>query len=155
MEGFPAKRWAIGGALALLCTLALAAHAQDKALGKQLYEANCASCHGPTARGSGWLAQYLTRTPPPLNDLTKRNGGAFPEESARTVIDGRKQVALHGPRDMPVWGAVFQADYKQHAITPSVAVSPEPPHFPPPMAGETYVRENIDALLAYLVDIQR
>jgi hypothetical protein len=23
------------------------------------------------------------------------------------VIDGRREVAEHGPRDMPVWGAVF------------------------------------------------
>jgi hypothetical protein len=34
-------------------------------------------------------------------------------------------------------------------------VSPEPPHFPPPAAGEPYVRENIDALLGYLAEIQR
>ncbi len=26
------------------------------------------------------------------------------------VIDGRREVAAHGDRDMPVWGAVFEEE---------------------------------------------
>jgi hypothetical protein len=28
------------------------------------------------------------------------------------VIDGRREVAAHGPREMPVWGAVFEEDLR-------------------------------------------
>jgi len=152
MGGFPPKGWTIAAALG---ALALAAHAQDKALGRQLYDTSCASCHGPNAGGNGWLARYLTWTPPSLTDLAKRNGGTFPAEAARAVIDGREQVALHGPRDMPIWGSVFKVAYGQHIVRPPATVSPEPSNFPPPMASEDYVRQNIDSLLAYLADIQR
>jgi hypothetical protein len=26
------------------------------------------------------------------------------------VIDGRKEVQVHGPRDMPVWGSVYRIE---------------------------------------------
>jgi len=155
MEAFSATHWALVMALLAGCAPATAALAQDKALGRQLYDASCASCHGPNAEGNGWLARYLTWTPPSLTDLAKRNGGVFPVDATRAVIDGREQVALHGPRDMPIWGSVFKVAYAQYDIRPPTTISPEPPHFPPPMASEDYVRQNIDALLAYLADIQR
>ena len=36
-----------------------------------------------------------------------RNGGVFPAEQLRTVIDGRS-VTSHGDREMPVWGDAFK-----------------------------------------------
>jgi hypothetical protein len=36
-----------------------------------------------------------------------RNGGVFPAERVRQVVDGTG-IAAHGDRDMPVWGAVFK-----------------------------------------------
>jgi len=29
------------------------------------------------------------------------------------VIDGRRLIAEHGPREMPVWGAVFEEEYER------------------------------------------
>ena len=90
-------------ALAALCAAAPAA-AQDVGLGQRLFHAHCASCHGDDAQGKGWLADYLTRRPADLTQIAKKNGGAFPADDVRATIDGRRDVALHGPRDKPVWG---------------------------------------------------
>lgn len=77
--------------------------------GVALYGSYCASCHGAAARGDGPVAAAL-RTPPP--DLTTLAGraGRFDEADLIAVIDGRRLVAAHGPREMPVWGAVFDQE---------------------------------------------
>ena len=96
-----------GIALAALCA---AAQAQDPnvGLGQRLFRAHCASCHGDDAQGKGWLSDYLTRKPADLTQIAKRNGGVFPADDVRATIDGRRDVALHGPRDMPVWGERYE-----------------------------------------------
>jgi hypothetical protein len=33
------------------------------------------------------------------------------------IIDGRRQVAEHGAREMPVWGAVFDEELEDRAYT--------------------------------------
>jgi mono/diheme cytochrome c family protein len=75
--------------------------------GKNLFRAYCASCHGVDARGAGPLASELRRLPPSLTSYAFRNGGVFPSERLRTIIDGRG-VASHGDREMPVWGDAFK-----------------------------------------------
>jgi hypothetical protein len=52
------------------------------------------------------MAAQLRRLPPDLTSFAVRNGGVFPAERLRQVIDGTG-VAAHGDREMPVWGAVF------------------------------------------------
>ena len=77
--------------------------------GSRLFRTYCASCHGITARGNGPLAESLLRhTPPDLTTYAARNGGVFPTERLRRIIDGR-DVPTHGDRDMPVWGDAFKA----------------------------------------------
>jgi hypothetical protein len=39
-----------------------------------------------------------------LTQLYKNNERVFPLERVFEVIDGRKEVAAHGERKMPVWG---------------------------------------------------
>jgi hypothetical protein len=46
--------------------------------------------------------------PPDLTQLSRRNGGTFPAERTRQIIDGRQQVLPHGTRKMPVWGREFE-----------------------------------------------
>ena len=36
----------------------------------------------------------------------------FDEASLMAIIDGRRVVPVHGPREMPVWGAVFSAGHE-------------------------------------------
>jgi hypothetical protein len=57
--------------------------------------------------GVGPVAASLAPPPADLTGLSERNGGAFPETNVLATIDGRYEVAAHGPREMPVWGAVF------------------------------------------------
>jgi mono/diheme cytochrome c family protein len=96
--------------LALLALLAtVAARAQDFSgySGEQLYTRFCASCHGPSGRGDGPVAQSLTVMVPDLTRIARRQGGTFPEEQVRRIIDGRETRPPHGTRDMPVWGYEF------------------------------------------------
>ena len=39
--------------------------------------------------------------------LAMRAGGTFEESRVMATVDGRREVAEHGPREMPVWGVIF------------------------------------------------
>jgi hypothetical protein len=45
--------------------------------------------------------------------MAARNGGRFDESAAMSSIDGRRRVAEHGPRAMPVWGAIFESEHRE------------------------------------------
>ena len=82
--------------------------------GSALFETYCASCHGYDAHGDGPVAESLKTRPPNLTQLAKLNGGTFPAERTRRVIDGREaRVRAHGSIEMPRPG---------HASTPSSAI---------------------------------
>jgi mono/diheme cytochrome c family protein len=101
--------------------------------GSQLFRTHCATCHGTDARGSGPLADQLRRMPPDLTRFTQRNGGVFPSERVRRIIDGR-DVPSHGDREMPVWGDVFRIPRGDAQSSPALA--------------------RIDAIVRYLEGIQ-
>lgn len=66
---------------------------------------SCASCHGEDAKGAGFLTRIFEGVDPgDLTLLSANNNGVFPFDQVFEVIDGRAQVAAHGPRTMPVWG---------------------------------------------------
>ncbi len=66
---------------------------------------SCASCHGEEGRGAGFLTRIFRGVDPgDLTQISKNNEGIFPLEKVFEVIDGRKEVAAHGERKMPVWG---------------------------------------------------
>lgn len=75
--------------------------------GPELFRAYCASCHGVDAKGNGPAAPALKVKPPDLTLLARRNGGQFPEERVRKIIEGEESPVAHGSREMPVWGPVF------------------------------------------------
>ena len=109
-----AKRaWRIlAGAVAIACLGAGAVHAQDTeaaARGRVTYRIYCMNCHGPAGKGDGKLASILKVKVADLTQVSARHGGTFPEEAVRETIDGRKEVAAHGLREMPVWGDAFQS----------------------------------------------
>jgi mono/diheme cytochrome c family protein len=80
--------------------------------GAELYRRFCASCHGLDATGGGPVAPEMRRPPTDLTTLAQRAGGRFDEAAMMAIIDGRRAVAAHGPREMPVWGAIFDAELK-------------------------------------------
>ena len=108
-------------------------HDSGKALlGKNLYRSYCATCHGANGEGDGPLAEVLTVPPGNLTLISAMNGGEFPVERTRKIIDGREKVRGHGTADMPAWGDAF------------MAVS----------ESEEDVAEKIDELVHYLLSIQ-
>lgn len=78
--------------------------------GREAFLRHCASCHGEGGKGDGPLASELTAAPADLTRIAARNEGRFDERALMRVIDGRREVAAHGDRDMPVWGAVFEEE---------------------------------------------
>jgi hypothetical protein len=66
----------------------------------------------------------------------------FPAERISSVIDGRAQIASHGPRDMPIWGTRYAMQAAEH-------------FFDAPYDQEAYVRAHILLLVDYLGRIQQ
>jgi mono/diheme cytochrome c family protein len=106
-------------------------------LGAPLYVQHCASCHGREGRGDGPAAPALVRRPADLTAIAARRGGAFPAGEIARVVDGRFDLAAHGSREMPVWGARFGE------------------HVPDPEIKDSIARGNIACLVEYLKSIQR
>jgi tetratricopeptide (TPR) repeat protein len=76
-------------------------------IGEPYFRSYCASCHGIDARGDGPAAGSLRKPPADLTRIAARRGGHFPDGEIARFIDGRFELAVHGTREMPVWGEVF------------------------------------------------
>lgn len=124
--------------------LPLSALAQETDRGRVEYLANCAVCHGSEGTGDGPYAELLKVAMPDLTTLSQQNDGDFPFERVRRVIDGRADVAAHGPRDMPVWGYEYSTEATQF-----------PRDYYDEEQAETIVRGRILSLLDYLQSIQK
>jgi mono/diheme cytochrome c family protein len=79
--------------------------------GAELFAKHCATCHGLGGAGDGPYASELVVKPANLRKIASRNGGKFDDDTVMRTIDGRRAVAAHGPRDMPVWGDVFESEF--------------------------------------------
>ena len=90
--------------------LTLAQETEVIAGGEIEYQNHCAICHGVDGRGRGMMAKFLTVAPSDLTQLAKKTAGRFPFWQVYRVIDGREEVRGHGTREMPIWGARFQAE---------------------------------------------
>lgn len=102
--------------------------------GFALFQRYCRSCHGKDALGDGHVAKFLKVTPTNLTRLAADNDGEFPTERALSSIDGREEMLpIHGAREMPIWGSVFQAEEGQ---------------------TEADVEKKLNDLIAYLKGIQ-
>lgn len=76
--------------------------------GRTLYVRYCASCHGVRGKGDGPVAGALKSVPTDLTALAR--SGHFDEDRLLAVVDGVREVQTHGPREMPVWGVVFDEE---------------------------------------------
>jgi mono/diheme cytochrome c family protein len=110
--------------------------------GKLEFRRYCAQCHGLDATGNGPVAPALKKKPVNLTTLAKNNGGVFPEEQVREYINGRKTVASHGTREMPIWGNEFM--YRQGGSGGPGA----------PALTQAQVNQKIDLLVQYVKSIQ-
>lgn len=130
MTARPGLAVVVAAALAFGCRPTV----EESPPGVALYARYCASCHGTAARGDGPVAAALRSPPPDLTTLARQPHG-FDDAGLIAVIDGRRLVAAHGPREMPVWGDQLRERGK----------SPDP---------EAAVRRKIDAIVAYLATLQ-
>src|SRR6188768_1835101 len=104
----------------------------DSLVGKDSFEAYCATCHGADARGNGPVASALKRTPPDLTILASRNRDVFPRDRVSAVLTGAgRTVSAHGTTEMPIWGPLFRA-----------------------FESDARVRVRIDNLINYLESVQ-
>ena len=81
--------------------------------GREDFQRYCAACHGLDGEGKGtWNGTEV----PDLTRLSQKNGGRFPFEEVREVVDGRSRSRWHQRRrDMPYWGEVFQLEEENPA----------------------------------------
>jgi len=77
--------------------------------GKEMYQAYCASCHGPQGKGDGPAAPALKVPPADLTQIASKNGGKFPQSHVYEIIRGEANLPAHGNADMPIWGPVFRS----------------------------------------------
>ena len=112
--------------------------------GKDEYMKSCQPCHGTGGRGDGPAAEHLAKPPADLAELSESNGGVFPFVRVFEIIDGRLDLALHGPREMSVWGN----RYKRESITemPKDAVSND--------MANVLARRRILELIEYISTLQ-
>jgi mono/diheme cytochrome c family protein len=75
--------------------------------GQEMYKAYCATCHGTDGKGNGPAASALKLPPSDLTQLTKQNGGKFPDLKVAATIRGEANIPAHGTAEMPVWGQLF------------------------------------------------
>jgi mono/diheme cytochrome c family protein len=106
-------------------------------IGRESYVQYCSSCHGADGRGGGPVAQALKAPPPDLMKISERREGRFDEKVVASLIDGRDMPAVHGTREMPVWGKRFSERMGGGEI------------------GEESVRGQLLVLIEYLRSIQR
>ena len=77
--------------------------------GKEMFHEYCAVCHGDQGKGNGPAADALKKAPADLTQISRKNGGKFPEVKVMRVIQGEDTVAAHGNRAMPIWGTIFRS----------------------------------------------
>lgn len=78
--------------------------------------------------------------------LQKNNEGVFSVDHIYEVIDGRAEVALHGIRDMPVWGQRYNRKALEMARESDLPVAP--------VAPAIFVHTRIMALISYIHSLQ-
>ncbi len=137
--------------ISLTAGFAAAAQAEDVDIGKSEFRSSCASCHGADAKGNGPISDQLKISPPDLTMLAKNNNGVFPANAIYEILDGRKTVAAHGPREMPIWGERFNPILNlPHYVDPPYWKLAGPEQNP-----EVVVRKRILAVIDYLTRVQQ
>ena len=107
-------------------------------IGRESYVQYCSSCHGADGRGGGPVAQALKAPPPDLMKISTRREGRFDAKLVASLIDGRDMPAVHGTREMPIWG-----DWLMDEASLGTADS-----------AEKEVEQRVMSLVKYLKELQ-
>ncbi|MCU0255901.1 MAG: cytochrome c [Vicinamibacterales bacterium] len=73
--------------------------------GAVLYDAYCAVCHGPNARGNGRAARHLSVPVPDLATIAERNGDFNALHVQHLILDRHDHVI------MPDWQSILKANF--------------------------------------------
>lgn len=108
------KPFAVAVALSVLAMGAARAEEKSADAGKaeaggRTFVRYCALCHGLDGTGQGPLAESLQKVPPDLTKLAARNGGTFPAERVKEIIE-KGGPRSHGMMAMLAWGKVFNEE---------------------------------------------
>jgi mono/diheme cytochrome c family protein len=103
------------------------------ASGKEMYTQYCAPCHGVDAKGNGPAASAMKAPPTDLTLLAKKHDGKYPANSVASVLKFGSGPGVHGSKEMPVWGPLFQSLDKFH---------------------DTAVQQRISNLVGYIETLQ-
>ena len=123
-------------------SLTFPCNAQD--LGVIEFANSCAQCHGANAKGDGPVSAYLLNPPPDLTTLSLMNDGVFPLADVYSIIDGTADVAVHGGREMPVWGDRYMSEMRED-VTAHYSWS----------EARAYALTRVLALVEYIATIQQ
>jgi mono/diheme cytochrome c family protein len=107
-------------------------HPTTAVSGKVIYGQYCAVCHGVDGRGAGPAAAALKQHPTDLTQISRQNGGQFPEDHFMKMMNGEGSTAAHGTADMPIWGT----DFRNTTNNPNLA------------------QDRIYSLMCYIEDLQ-
>ena len=122
---------------------------QDNDVGEVEYLTSCSACHGLDAKGDGPLSIELKSKPTDLTALAKENNGVFPLNAIYEIIDGRKSIAAHGTRDMPIWGFRYMPPPNQ-----ALGTSPNDQYLNLSYDPNVVVRNRVLAVVDFLNRIQ-
>jgi len=138
LDSIAARLWTLAAVCLLVASASVLADevVYSVSEGQHTYSTFCQNCHGVDGKGDGYMADQLKTHPTDLTRLAEHNGGVFPAEEVRRVIDGREEIRSHGQRDMPIWGDVFLWPERE---------SPE---------RRAYVDQKIGELVEYLRTLQ-
>jgi mono/diheme cytochrome c family protein len=99
-------RWS-AGFLGLLLLLSVRSAFADS-VGRQLYRADCARCHGADGKGAvPAMREVKGYHSVDLTQLSKQNGGQFPRQEILDAIEGSKRFPAHLTGGMPIWGHAY------------------------------------------------
>ena len=74
--------------------------------GAEIFKQKCVQCHGEDGKGM-MIDSVKVESADLTQIMERRRAKEFPIKVVADIIDGRKMVASHGTRVMPVWGEVL------------------------------------------------